>query len=180
MNDDYSNSLEPDPLSQPLALAQSLHPTTQLITRLNSLLSFVCRTTAWEYGESWIPSATHPILELSSAWCLDPNLDIHQSISWTQFHACSKAFVLHPGEGMPGRVWQSHQTEWIDDVSAQSETYFLRNQIAKALNVKTGLGLSAIANSQVLAVVVFFMSKAQPPDPDLIEQTRTAVRNFQP
>jgi hypothetical protein len=80
---------------------------------------------------------------------------------------------------MPGRVWQSQQPEWLNDVSAQSETYFLRNQIAKALDVKACFGIPIIVNSQVLAVVVFFMSKARSPDAEVIEQTQTVIQSFQ-
>jgi hypothetical protein len=159
--------------SQPLPLPEDLEKS------LISLLTFVCSETEWEYGETWFPSETYQILELSSAWYIDANLEMGRASSWAQFQACSRAFMLRPGEGMPGRVWQSHQSEWLDDVSVQSEAYFLRNQIATALGVKAGFGIPIIENFKVLAVVVFFMSKAKSPDLDLIVKTQTAVQNFQ-
>ena len=159
--------------------AQSLSATTNLVTALTSLLTLVCVDTKWEYGEAWIPDATYPVLELSSAWSVDPNLDVDRANDWMQFQICSQAFVLSRGEGLPGRVWQSCQPEWLDDVSVQAEGYFLRHQIAKALNVKAGLALPIVVNSQVLAVVVFFMSKARSLDPAIMSATQTAVGNFQ-
>lgn len=158
---------------------QSLHSTTNLVMKLNTLLTSICSKTEWEYGESWLPNATYPILELSSAWCIATDLEMGRAVSWMQFQVCSKAFALCVGEGMPGRVWQSQQPEWIDDVSAQSETYFLRNQIARALTVKAGFGILIIINSQLLAVTVFFMSTARSPDTLLMEQTQAIVSNFQ-
>ena len=107
------------------------------------------------------------------------DLDMERATAWMQFQICSQEFVLSRGEGLPGRVWQFCQPEWLDDVSVQAEGYFLRNQIAKALNVKAGLALPIVVNSQVLAVVVFFMSKAQAPEPAIMTSTQTAVGNFQ-
>jgi hypothetical protein len=175
----FSTPSEPDTLAQWLSLSQPLPSFTNLVLALTSLLTVVCSTTEWEYGETWIPLQMQPILELSSAWCIDPNLEINRAISWMQFQMCSQSFSLRPGEGMPGRVWQSLQPEWLNDASAQSETYFLRNQIAKALDVKAGFGIPIIVNSQVLAVVVFFMSRARSPDAEVIEQTQTTIRSFQ-
>jgi hypothetical protein len=63
----------------------------------------------------------------------------------------------------------------MDDVSAQSETYFLRNQIAKALNVKAAFGVPILVNFQVLAVIVFFMSQARSLDLNWIELTQSAI-----
>jgi hypothetical protein len=175
MNHYSSNSAAADVSLQPLSLPQPSSASTNLEASLTSLLTFVCSKTEWEYGESWIPHPTHSILELSAAWCVDPDLDMGQVMSWMQFQVCSKAFTLRLGEGMPGRVWQSQESEWIDDVSAQSETYFLRHQIAKALNVKAAFGVPILINSQVLAVIVFFMSKARPLDRSLIELTQSAI-----
>jgi GAF domain len=177
----------PETLRERDMLVQPLDPTSsQLVAALNTLLISVCAQTDWEYGESWLPDAAGTMLELSPAWCLNPNLDLRRAISWMQFQICSKAFVLSPGEGMPGRVWQSQQPEWLENVSASSDTYFLRNQIAKALSVKTGFGIPIIVNNRVLAVVVFFMSKTRPnpltsarPLPWRVTQTQAIVRNFQ-
>ncbi|MGL5083543.1 MAG: hypothetical protein ACRC8A_18840 [Microcoleaceae cyanobacterium] len=179
MTQHSSNPSEQDILDQPPSLTQSLDLTASLVNALTALLVAVCAKTGWEYGESWIPNRTHNVLELSPAWWVNTELDIHQTISWIQFQVCSKAFVLLPEEGIPGRVWQSQQPEWVEDASAQSETYFLRNQIAKALSVKAGFGIPILADAQVLAVVVFFMSKTRSPDPNMIAQTQAIVRNFQ-
>jgi hypothetical protein len=144
---------------------------------LNSLLISVCSQTDWEYGECWIPNQNHNLLELSPLWYANAELDIHRKISWMQFQMCSQAFVLEPGEGLPGRVWQAQKFEWIDDVSDKRETYFLRNQIAKILNVRTGLGIPIIEN-QVRAVIVFFMSEVRSRNSQQIEFVRSAVADF--
>jgi two-component system, cell cycle response regulator len=150
-----------------------------LVITLTQLLSAVCTRTAWEYGESWIPDVTHSVLELSPAWCVNTNLDMRRAIPWMQFQVCSQAVVLEQAEGLPGRIWQSHQPEWIEDASTQPAAYFSRHQIAKALGVKAGLGIPVLVRAQVLAVAVFFMSKPHAPDPLIRGQTQAIVRNFQ-
>jgi hypothetical protein len=160
------------------ALDQPLSPrsvTPEAIAMLNTLLLSVCSETEWEYGESWVPD-THGVLELSSAWCINPALSMDRAVPWMQFQVCSKAFAMRPGEGLPGRVWQSQQTEWLEDVSAQSETYFLRNQIAKGLGVKTGFGVPITVNAQPIAVAVFFLSRLRSPDAVLMQQTQAIVK----
>ncbi|WP_309739859.1 MULTISPECIES: GAF domain-containing protein [unclassified Chamaesiphon] len=151
----------------------------RLVSALTILLTSVCTNTEWEYGESWLPNSTGTLLELSPAWCVNTNLDLHKAISWMQFQICSRAFVLSLGEGLPGRVWQHQQCEWLEDATAASDTYFLRNQIAKAFSVKTGFGIPIIVGAQVLAVVVFFRSKSRSPHPLTIAQTQAIVSNFQ-
>ncbi|PSB53718.1 hypothetical protein [Chamaesiphon polymorphus] len=151
----------------------------RLVSALTILLTSVCTNTEWEYGESWLPNPTGTLLELSPAWCINTNLDLRKAISWMQFQICSQSFVLSPGEGLPGRVWQSQKFEWLEDASAASDTYFLRNQIAKALSVRTGFGVPIIVNAQVLAVAVFFRSRTRLPHPLTIAQTQEIVSNFQ-
>jgi putative methionine-R-sulfoxide reductase with GAF domain len=152
---------------------------TDPVGNLLPLLSIICAQTDWQYGEFWIPDPTHQLLELSPAWCIDFALESHQQLAWSQFQMCSRSFVLRFGEGMPGRVWQSQQAEWIDDVSAETERYFLRDQIARAMAVKAGFGMPIRVHSQTIAVVVFFMSKARSPDQELIAKTQALAETFQ-
>lgn len=173
------SQFEQDILAQPLSLSHPLDSTSDVVAALNILLLSICDKTEWEYGESWLPNATHTLLELSPAWYINRTLTMNQAILWMQFQVWSRAFGLRLSEGMPGRVWHSQQPEWLEDVSAQSETGFLRNRIAKVLSVKAGFGVPILVSTQVLAVVVFFMSKTRSPDPPLMTQTQAIVRNFQ-
>lgn len=126
-------------------------------------LQRVCQLTSWEYGEAWIPNQEDKFLELSPIWYSTPNIEALE-----KFRLCSEAFVLSANIGLPGRVWSSKQAEWIVDVGAASETYFLRNQIAKACGVKAGYGIPLIIGDRARVVLVFFMRQAQAEDEQLI------------
>jgi GAF domain-containing protein len=138
-------------------------------------LGQICEFTGWHYGEVWLPHSNGTILELSRASWIKSHLGSADELTVRQFQDCSKECILSPGEGLPGRVWLSQHPEWILDVSIESETYFLRNQIAKTFGVKTGLGVPIFVNNQVTAVFVFFMLEVRSVDRVLLERIQVAV-----
>lgn len=144
-------------------------PATPLLlhTALRASLSHLCETNQWDYGEVWLPAATERLLELHSAHV---NTDNHETdtIALEQFWACTKGLIFPPGVGVPGRVWLSQEPEWLPDATAPSEREFLRHYIAKALGVKTGLGLPILVDRRVVAVFVFFMTRIREADSQLI------------
>lgn len=152
--------------------SDELSKPTDQFTRI---LQQICQTTDWEYGEVWLPKIDSPILELSPAWYVSAQPDNDRQLAWKQFRYCSEKFILRIGEGLPGRVWASQTTEWIVDVSAQSESYFLRNQIAKAFGAKASFGLP-INTKDVQAVFAFFKSEAQNQNSQLMAATEAIAR----
>jgi hypothetical protein len=161
-------------------------PTPPLVTNiseagaiLTDAIKHVCEETDWEYGEVWIPEAENTILEMSPAWYISTQVDSDRELAWKQFRYCSEEFVLHPGEGLPGRVFSSQQAEWIVDVSIQSEFYFLRNQIAKAFGVKSALGVPVV-EGHLQIVLVFFMSKIWDENKQVIASTEAVAEQLKP
>ena len=143
--------------------------TAKITALFTSILKEVCEHTEWEYGEVWLPK-TETILELSPAWYISSKVNENQQVAWAQFWHCSEKFILRFGEGLPGRVWQTQAYEWIADVSSQSESYFLRDQIARAFGVKAAFGLP-VKEGNIQAMLVFFLSKMKTEDPNLISRT---------
>lgn len=132
-------------------------------------LSCVCQEIDWDYGEVWLPDAETMLLELSSVWYCHPSRSHDRIDALEKFRACSEKFVLSIDEGLPGRIWRSRRPEWINDVSIQSESYFLRNQIAKAFNVKAGFGFPVFYDQEIIGIFVFFTGHACEEDPSLIQ-----------
>lgn len=155
--------------------SESINELSKHTDQFIRILQQVCQTTDWEYGEVWLPKINSPILELSPAWYVSAQLDNDHKLAWKQFHYCSEKFILRIGEGLPGRVWASQTSEWIIDVSAQSESYFLRNQIAKAFGAKASFGLP-INMKDMQAVVAFFKAEAQNQNSQLMAATEAIVR----
>jgi two-component system, sensor histidine kinase and response regulator len=142
--------------------------TTQAITRaidVNSALAVVlrliCHTISWDFGEAWIPSDDGTVLEHSLVW-------YGENSSLEEFCQESKTMKLPLGVGMLGRVWQSRQPEWIEDVSQVTQNVFARSPQAAKVGLKAGFGVPILAGNQVLAVLVFFKSTSVPVDKRLL------------
>ncbi|AFY35328.1 PAS domain S-box protein [Calothrix sp. PCC 7507] len=142
--------------------------TTQAITRavdVNSALAVVlrliCYTIGWDFGEAWIPSDDNTVLEHSLVW-------YGENSSLEAFCHQSKTMKLTSGVGMLGRVWQSRQPEWIEDVSQVDTAVFMRSLQAAQVGLKAGFGVPILAGDQVLAVLVFFKSSVVPVDKRLL------------
>lgn len=144
---------------------QSAHDEVKLLQTLNVsqtpeglsfALKVVCEFGGWDYGEAWIPCLEETVLELTSEWYISTSVDSSTVTALEMFRLVSDGFVMPPNVGLPGRVWATKTPEWIPNVSAESEAYFLRNKIARACGVTTGFGIPLISDRQVWAVLAFF------------------------
>jgi two-component system, sensor histidine kinase and response regulator len=130
--------------------------TTQAITRANDvnsslalILRLICHTIGWDFGEAWIPNEDSTVLEHSLGW--------YGEQSNLEEFCCHGEIVKFPlGVGLPGRVWQNQEPEWIEDVSEVTEPIFLRSQQAIKVGLKASFGVPILAGNEVLAVLVFF------------------------
>ena len=127
---------------------------------LVAALARVCQAIDWDYGEVWIPNRQGTLLELSPVWYGHHSRSNARLNDLEKFKICSENFILSMNEGLPGRIWRSRQTEWINDVSIQSESYFLRNQIAKAFDIKAGFGFPVFCGYEIIRILVFFTDRA--------------------
>ena len=117
-------------------------------------LQEICQLTNFSYGEIWLPNYENDYLQLSSDYYVANNRD---SLDLELFHECSQEFIMSKGEGLPGRVFSSKKSEWMLDVSIESEGSFLRNKIARVCGVKTGFAIPVI-EAEIMTIVMAFFS----------------------
>lgn len=142
-------------------IAQAVSESSDFHAALGVAVDKVCKVTGWNYGEAWIPRSNDTALECSPIWYGNGN-------SLDQFRQFSEQLTFAPGIGLPGRVWLSKQPEWIQDVSVQPQSIFLRNEAALAAGLKAGLGIPVIAGERVLAILTFFLFKSHREDERLV------------
>ncbi|MEH2416090.1 PAS domain S-box protein [Nostoc sp.] len=137
--------------------------TTQAIARasdVNSalavILRLICQTIGWDFGEAWIPNKDGTVLEHSLSW-------YGEESSLAEFCRQSQTVKFALGVGLPGRIWQSQEPEWIEDVSQVTQPVFLLRRSppqaspqAVKVGLKASFGVPILAGNQVLAVLVFF------------------------
>ncbi|OAI49359.1 hypothetical protein AYO44_06405 [Planctomycetaceae bacterium SCGC AG-212-F19] len=123
-------------------------------------LQQVCAATGWALGEAWVPTADGRYLACSPAWhCRAPGLDAYRQASLPLRFA--------PGEGLPGRVWASQRSLWIQDV--RRDPQFLRAEAATAAGLRAAFAIPVLARGEVLAVIGFFAAEARCEDQQLLE-----------
>ena len=143
-------------------MTQAIFESEDFSSALRIALHKVCEATGWNFGEAWIPRPDGTALEYSPAWYSSTH-------SLQEFRKLSEGFVFPPNVGLPGRVWVSKKPEWHRDVSQESNTTYVRAQIAMESGLKAALGIPLIANERVLAVLVFYMFESREEDERLIE-----------
>lgn len=128
---------------------------------LQVCLASVHKLTGWPLGHVYLPSGTEPVRLVSSAmWhCSEPE-------AFGKFRAATEGTSLAPGEGLPGRVWESREPEWFADVTAHHN--FPRAHWPGGIEIKSALGFPIISSDLVIAVIEFFSDTAVPADPDLV------------
>jgi diguanylate cyclase (GGDEF)-like protein/PAS domain S-box-containing protein len=156
----FKQGQEETKLLQTISLAISESATLE--TALQVALQQVCEATGWKYGEAWLADSTQTRLQCSSAW-------YSQSSSLSNFRILSQKMQFTSGVGLPGRVWANQKPEWIQDVSQEAATSFLRTEIALEAGLKAGLAVPILARGAVVAVLVFFMFEARSTDQRLVE-----------
>ena len=138
-----------------MAIAES----DDLYSALVIVLRNVCDTTGWDYGEAWLPSPDGKHLKHSQAW-YSSLADIEE------FTNQSKQFTFPPGIGLPGSVWSSKKPQWRRSVN--TDTSFLRAQIADKYGLKAAMGIPVLADKKVVAVLCFFLRQQKEEDERLL------------
>lgn len=122
-----------------------------LSSALEVVLRRVCEKTRWAFGQAWVPNQEGTALECGPAWLSGPDL--------TQFRVISQKTHLTLGLGLPGRVWESKQSTWVEDVRADPN--FPRMPAAKAVGLQTAVAIPILSGDKVIAVIEFFMRESR-------------------
>jgi PAS domain S-box-containing protein len=126
---------------------------------LEVVLRRVCEKTGWVLGQAWVPNDDGTALDCGSVWfCGNGEL--------RHFRAASEASHFRPGVGLPGRVWESKQPAWIEDV--RDDPNFPRTATAKTIGLKTAVGIPILSGDKVIAVIEFFMRESRSKSEQLV------------
>ena len=121
---------------------------SDLSCALEVVLHRVCEKTGWALGQAWVPSPDGTVLECGPVWCGDET-------NLKSFRIASEEHHFAPGIGLPGRVWESKKPAWVEDV--RNDPNFPRMEAARAVGLRTGVGIPILSGDHVIAVIEFFM-----------------------
>jgi len=123
-----------------------------------AVLRQVCKTFVgpWDMAEAWLTSREGSILKPGPAWTATQK-------AFLEFRARSRKLGFRRGHGLPGRVLETAEPEWIEDVTQGRSGYF-RRQAAREAGLRAALAVPVRTPQDVHAVLVFYATRARPPD----------------
>jgi hypothetical protein len=131
---------------------------------LGRCLGIICRLTGWEVGHVYLPDHADPSqLVPSDIWHFAS--ERYKELASTTAH-----FVFSKGHGLPGRIWESGEPEWISILA--TDPNFPRGPFFTALGLKSGFGFP-VGRKRLLAVLEFFSTQAREPEHHLILAVKT-------
>src|SRR5438477_10122351 len=105
---DTADSSREEQLDLLQTITMEVAEASDLSSALEVVLRRVCEKTQWALGQAWIPNPQGTALDCGPAWLSGDDL--------TQFRKVSQAAHFKPGIGLPGRVWESQQPAWVENV----------------------------------------------------------------
>jgi PAS domain S-box-containing protein len=155
---DHTQSEEQLSLLQTITMEVS--SASDLPSALEVVLREVCEKTGWVLGNAWVRNPDASVLDLVATWyCGDGELK--------PFKAASEGSHFERGIGLPGRVWESKQPAWVEDVT--NDPNFPRSAAARTARLKTGVGIPILAQGKLIAVLEFFMRESRSENEQLVK-----------
>lgn len=137
-------------------------------TELALILKQICESAGWKYGEMWVPK--NDLLQCHPAYYTSDE-------QYAEFRKESETFTFGLGAGLPGRVWLTQESEWIENVSLEPSIYY-RSHLAKKIGLKAALGVPILDSGAVVAVVVFYNDIAEHLDEKPIAEVRDSIKSL--
>ncbi len=145
-------------------VARILAGTREIDRAIERILTAVCQGLNWDIGAVWRFDAARGELRCGGIWSRD-------GVSATGFEALSRTSRFAPGVGLPGRVFSSKASHWIDDV--RSDENFPRRFEAARDRIQTAFGFPLLLGEGCIGVIEFFSREALERDDLLLEMMAT-------
>jgi PAS domain S-box-containing protein len=114
----------------------------------------------WHVGVIWSVRPRAGVMTCVETWC-DDSLDARPFLVGTT------KLTFRPGEGLPGRVWQSGRPEWIADVLADDN--FPRADEAAASGLHAAFCFPIRGLGGIIGVIEFLAAEPRQPDGHLLD-----------
>jgi diguanylate cyclase (GGDEF)-like protein len=127
---------------------------------LAAALRTVCRGEGWACGEYWFVDETVQALRFGGYWdAVDPQI--------RQLFERARGFVFPPGVGLAGRVWESGEPIWVEDVN--TDPRMLRRDLARQAGLHGAFLFPTFSAGTVIGVFAFWSQAIRKPDPRLMQ-----------
>ncbi len=124
-------------------------------------IQHICKITGWEVGHAYLVSESKDTLISSKKWHLS------QKNLFDEFVAVTEKKVFRAGEGLPGRVFESGESLWIENIA--KDPNFPRMKLIETANIRGGYAIPIKVNDEIVAILEFYCQNARKPNNRVIE-----------
>src|SRR5512133_1425495 len=124
------------------------------------ILKNICETLEWAVGTVWQLDKKEAVLRCVQTWQI-PTVNV------SNFSSVTESRTFDCGIGLPGRVWETAEALWIEDVTR--DTNFPRAPFALKEGLHSAFGFPILLGGEVLGVLEFFSHQIRQPDAKLLE-----------
>lgn len=136
------------------SVRQVLQTATSSDEAVTRVLEAIGDSMGWLVGAFWAPESDDGALVARCVWAAR----IHKG---TGFATETRQMRLPPGEGLPGQVWTTGETLWIEDVG--QDLNFPRGAAARTDGLHAAVAFPVRDGERVLGVLEFFTDLLRAP-----------------
>src|SRR5437868_10487121 len=151
-------------LAAQYAVTRVMANSTALISAGVDMLRAVGENLDWDTGSIWTVLKHDQVLRCTDFW----NRDV---VDAREFEARTRELRCPISMGLPGRVWESREPAWIDDVAL--DWNFPRGKSATAAGLHSGFAFPVKIEGEVIGVIDFFTLSLLKRDDKLLEMMST-------
>jgi PAS domain S-box-containing protein len=144
------------------AVTNILSESPDLIHGAEKILRAVCESLDWEVGVLWNVDTKAGVLR---------SVEICHATSMPtpEFDEVTRNTTFRKGVGLPGRIWESGEPVWVDNVV--KDPTFPRAPVALREGLRGAFGFPILSGSEVWGIIEFFSPEIKEPDDALIKLT---------
>ena len=124
------------------------------------ILETACINLDWEVGVFWT-------IDRDNAVMRSVEICHANSREMSEFDQQTKELVLEKGVGLPGRIWETRQSVWIENVVEDAN--FARAAVAAKVGLHAAFGFPILLGGEVLGAIEFFSPEIREPDQNLLK-----------
>src|SRR5881628_1141146 len=147
-------------LAAQFAVTRALAESSTLSEATPKLLEYICEAVGFELGELWCVNAESNTLHIEGSWHL-PTYEVEE------FEKAGRKTILFPGIDLVGRVLQSGQPEWVDNVVQDAN--FPRAPIAERVGLHGAFAFPVPVADHISCVLAFYNRQVVQPDDELLQ-----------
>lgn len=153
-----------------VAVTRLIADSSSLMEAVTRVIETICASMDWELGVMWVHDPRTDTLHCAHFWD-------SQAPRRSAFERATVEAQFARGEGLPGRVWATGTSEWLENISSSSE--YARSVTAAELGLRTALAFPILNSKEAVVGVLDFTTRdRRQPDAPLLEMVDSIGRQI--